>query len=41
MLELVGGHQILLELVAQVNVNLIEATLAIAELLEVEIDVLT
>ena len=39
MLEWVGGHQILLELVAQVNVNLIEATLAIAELLEMQIDV--
>jgi len=39
-LELVGGHQVLLELVAQVNVNLIEAALAVAELLEVQIDIL-
>ena len=40
MFELVGGHQILLELVAQVNVDFIEAALAIAEFLEVEVHVL-
>ena len=40
MFELVGGHQVLLELVAQVNVNLVEAAFAVAELLEVQVDVL-
>jgi hypothetical protein len=40
MLQLVGGHQILFELVTEVNINLIEAALAVAELLEVKIDVL-
>ena len=40
MLQLVGGHQILFELVTEVNINLIEAALAVAELLKVEIDVL-
>ena len=39
-LQLVGGHQILFELVTEVNINLIEAALAVAELLKVEIDVL-
>ena len=40
MLQLVGGHQILFELVTEVNINLIETALAVAELLKVEIDVL-
>ena len=40
MLQLVGGHQVLTELVAQVNVDLVEAALALRELLEVHVDVL-
>ena len=39
MFELVGGHQVVLELVAQVNVNLIKAAFAVAELFEVQVDV--
>ena len=39
MLELVGGHQVLLELVAEIDVDLVEAALAVAELLEMEIDI--
>ena len=38
--ELVGGHQVLLELVAEIDIDLVEAALAVAELLEVEIDIL-
>ena len=41
MFELVGCQEILTEAVAQVHIDLVEAALAIAELLEVEIDVLT
>ena len=40
MFELVGSQEILTEAVAQVHIDLIEAALAVAELLEVEIDIL-
>ena len=40
MFELVGSHQELLELVAEIDIDLIEAALAVAELLEVQIDIL-
>ena len=39
MLELVGGHQVVLELVAEIDIDLVEAALAVAELLEVKVDV--
>ena len=40
MLQLMGGHQVVLELVAEIDIDLVEATLAVAELLEVQIDIL-
>ena len=40
MLQLVSGQQILLELVTQVNVDFVEAALALGELLEVHVDIL-
>ena len=41
MLQLVGSQQVLTELVAEVNIDLIEATLTFSELLEVHIDIAT
>ena len=40
MLQLVGGQQILTELVAEVDIDLVEAALPLGELLEMHIDIL-
>ena len=39
MLQLVGGQQILTELVAEVDVDLVKAALPLGELLEVHVDI--
>ena len=41
MLQLVGGQQVLTELVAEVDIDFVETALALGELLEVHIDIAT
>ena len=40
MLQLVGGQQVLAELVAEVDVDFVETAFALGELLKVHVDVL-